>query len=251
MSKITLFVRAAIAGIVWVSLIGDAPAQIILTEGFDTITANVPGPGWFAQNNSTTPIGTTVLQGNVGLFTSQSGAADSYAAMNFNATTSTSTNAILSVWLVTPMLALDNGTQVSFYTRTVNPVSSPDRLQVRLSTNGASTNVGSLPTDVGDFTNLMLDINPTYSAAAFPTGYPTDWQNFTATISGLGGPTMGRFAFRYFVEDGGPNGIRSDYIGIDTLTVTAVPEPSSLVLSGLTLGWIAWKRRRSQLIHRS
>lgn len=250
MSKITLFVRAAVAGIVWLSLDGHAPAQILLTEGFDTITANIPGPGWFAQNNSTTPIGTTVLQGSPGIFTAQSGASDSYAAMNFNATTSTSTNAILSVWLVTPMIALDNGTEVSFYTRTVSAVTSPDRLQVRFSTNGASTNVGSLPTDLGDFTNLLFDINPTYSAAAFPTGYPTDWQNFTGTMSGLGGPTMGRIAFRYFVEDGGPNGIRSEYIGIDTLTVTAVPEPTSLTLCGFGIGLMAW-RRRTRSFHRS
>jgi hypothetical protein len=248
MTKIFMIIRAALAGVIWLCLTTQAPAQVILTENFDTITGNIPGPGWFAQNNSTTPIGTTVLQGSPGVFPAQSGAADSYAAMNFNATTSTSTSAILSVWLVTPMITLDNGTEVSFYTRTVSSVSFPDRLQVRFSTNGASTNVGSMPTDVGDFTNLMFDINPTYSTAPFPTGYPTSWQNFTGTISGLGGPVMGRVAFRYFVENGGPNGLNSEYIGIDTLTITAIPEPTSLALCGLAAGWAAWRRRR--LLHR-
>src|SRR5205085_1632503 len=94
----------------------------------------------------------------------------------------------------------------------VNPPDLPDRLQVRLSTNGGSVNVGITPTDVGDFTVLMLDINPTYT----PTGYPSAWTQFTVTVSGLGSPTTGRLAFRYFVENGGPSGTHSTYIGIDT-----------------------------------
>ena len=32
-----------------------------------------------------------------------------------------------------------------------------------MSTAGASTNVGSLSTDVGDFSTLLLDLNPTYT----------------------------------------------------------------------------------------
>lgn len=243
-AKMTLVVRAALAGVVWLALVGDAPAQVILVEGFETITANVPGPGWFAQNNSTPTIGTTVFQGLPGTFPAHMGPVDSYAAMNLQATMSTSSSAILSVWLVTPMVTLENGTQISFFTRTVTSVSFPDRLQVRYSTNGSSTNVGTLPNDVGDFSNLLIDVNPTYSTAPFPTGYPTDWQNIMATVSGLPGPTTGRFAFRYFVENGGPNGTRSEYIGIDTLTITGVPEPTSFVLCGSALGVFGWWKRR-------
>ncbi|MBA3469607.1 MAG: choice-of-anchor J domain-containing protein, partial [Herpetosiphonaceae bacterium] len=45
--------------------------------------------------------------------------------------------------------------------------------------------------------------------------YPQVWTEFTATISGLGAPTTGRIAFRYFVTSGGPQGANSSYIGID------------------------------------
>ncbi len=85
----------------------------------------------------------------------------------------------------------------------------PDRLQVRYSTNGASTNVGTLATDVGDFTNLALDINPTLAVG----GYPETWTQFTLTAADITAAGTGRIAFRYFVTDGGPSGNNSNYIG--------------------------------------
>ena len=133
----------------------------------------------------------------------------SYIAANYN---NTWYNGTISNWLLTPPLALRNGAQFSFWTRTVTTPQYPDRLQVRMSTNGTSQDVGSQPTDVGDFTTLLLDINPTYTL----TGYPVVWTQFSVTISGLGGPTTGRLALRYFVENGGREGENSDYIGIDT-----------------------------------
>jgi hypothetical protein len=88
-----------------------------------------------------------------------------------------------------------------------------DRLQVRLSTNGASTNVGETATSVGDFQTLLLDINPTYTL----TGYPSAWTRFTVPVTGIPSLITGRLAFRYFVENGGPSGTNSDFIGIDTV----------------------------------
>ena len=88
---------------------------------------------------------------------------------------------------------------------------------MRLSTNGASANVGGTAASVGDFTTLLLTVNP-----ALNGGYPDSWTLFTATISGLGGPVSGRFAFRYNVAD---TSVNADYIGIDTLSVNA---PQSL-----------------------
>ena len=51
------------------------------------------------------------------------------------------------------------------------------------------------------------------------------------TLSGIPGPTTGRLAFRYFVENGGPSGANSDYIGIDRTVytgpcVTPTPTPT-------------------------
>ena len=143
-------------------------------------------------------VGTTSwFQGNSTVFPAQSGAATSYIGANFNNTTGTNT---ISNWLLTPPVTLQNGETMTFWTRTVTAPAFPDRLQVRMSTNGSSSNVGTTATDVGDFTALLLDINPTYTT----TGYPNVWTQFTVTVSGVPSPTLGRLAFRYFVENGGP-----------------------------------------------
>ena len=84
-----------------------------------------------------------------------------------------------------------------------------------MSTNGRSQDVGSTAMSVGDFTTLLLDINPTYTT----TGYPTGWTNFVVTLSGIPSPVQGRLAFRYFVENGGPSGANSNHIGIDTVAL--------------------------------
>jgi hypothetical protein len=181
-----------------------------VTEGFDNIAVL---PGWFMQNNSN-PLGSSGwFQGNSGVFPAQAGAPTAYIGANFD---NTGDNGTISNWLLTPVLTLQNGGQLTFYTRTVDVPQFPDRLQVRMSLNGASTNVGTTETSVGDFTTLLLDINPTYTTS----GYPNVWTQFTLTLSGIGSPTTGRLAFRYFVEDAGFLGANSDYIGIDTVQFT-------------------------------
>ena len=145
------------------------------------------------QNNST-PVGSlswfqgtsTTATPTPGPFNSFNGAANSYIAVNFNSTGSTGT---ISNWLMTPNRTLRNGDVFTFYTRkpTIGggQTDYPDRLEVRMSTNGASTNVGAGATAVGDFTTVLLSINPTLVANV----YPQVWTKFTITISGLAAPT--------------------------------------------------------------
>jgi len=180
-----------------------------LFEGFDVITT-LPGSGWVQDNNSS-PVGSTNwFQGNPAAFVSFSGSTDSYIGANFNNCGGTGT---ISNWLITPNFTIKNGDTVRFYTRTTVPgvPEYPDRLQVRMSTAGASSNCGTLPSDVGDFTTLLLDINPTLTTGV----YPQSWTQFQIIVTGLAAPTSGRFAFRYFVTGGGPTGTNADYIGID------------------------------------
>ncbi|MEZ5429292.1 MAG: choice-of-anchor J domain-containing protein [Pyrinomonadaceae bacterium] len=188
-----------------------------IDEGFENV-AGLPAAGWLSVNHSS-PLGTSNWSqcSGTAIPPAQGGTSNSCILVNFNSTTGTGT---ISNWLVAPNVTFNNGDTVSFYTRTPNN-SFPDRLQLRLSTNGASTNVGTTATDVGDFSTLLVDINPTYT----PT-YPTTWTQFTVTISGLSGPTSGRVAFRYFVENGGPNGTNSNIIGVDTFSYTPAAGPT-------------------------
>ena len=180
-----------------------------ISEGFDDIT-NLPD---WAMINHSEPLGLTDwFQGNDVVFPSHSGASTSYIGANYNNTADTGT---ISNWLLTPVVTIQDGSSVTFWTRTVAGSIYPDRLQIRASTTGDSTNVGTSSTDVGDFTHLLLDINDTYQMG----GYPEDWTSFTATVADVPTAMTGRFAFRYFVENGGPTGANSNYIGIDDACV--------------------------------
>jgi hypothetical protein len=217
----------------------DASATTVLLENFDNVATLVPN-GWAIVNNSA-PAGTTDwFQGNPGVFSSQSGAANSYVAANFEAA---GFGGNISDWLISPQLTFHNTDTISFWARTEAGSIAPDRLELRLSLNGGSTNVGATDASVGDFSTLLLTINP----ALAPGGFPENWALFQATISGLGGPTDGRFAFRYNVSDTSVNG---DYIGIDTVRVNAVPEPSTIALVSFGLLAAARKRRASAAARR-
>jgi len=212
---------------------GTAQGAVLLSEGFDSF---LPA-GWAAINNSA-PVGTTGwFAGNPGIFPAESGPADSYAAANFH---SADIGGDISNWLLTPELTLSNGDTFSFFTQASGILA--DRMEVRVSTNGGSSDVGATATSVGDFANLLLTINSTLN----PNGYPEGgWAKFTIQLSGVGASTQGRVAFRYFVEDTNVNG---EYIGVDTVLLEtgagAVPEPSTLLVVALGLFGLGAHLRR-------
>ncbi|WP_343630983.1 choice-of-anchor J domain-containing protein [Fluviicola sp.] len=234
--KTRILKTAALCGLLALGSVSNAYSQAY-TENFDNV-ANLTTNGWYQQNNSTT-IGTNPnwIQGvatPTGPFDAYNGAATAYICANYNSTTGANT---ISNWLVTPNRTLRNGDVFTFYTRrpTANPTEYPDRLEVRLSTNGASTNVGTGSAGLGDFTTLLLSVNPSLVTNV----YPAVWTQFTITISGLPAPTSGRIAFRYYVTNGGPTGTNSDFVGIDNVVYTPYTCPAFTVSPTSVAGGVA------------
>lgn len=206
---------------------GSSQAVTVLSEGFDNV-AGLTASGWTMVNNSTAPVGTSWFQGNSGIFAAQSGAASSYAAVNFLGTNA-ATGAI-SNWLITPVLTLDSSSVLSFFVRNAG-ASFLDTLEVRMSVAGASANVGATPTSVGDFSILL----GSYSSAD-----AGGWVGLSYGLSELTAPTTVRLAFRYVVSDVSTAG---NYLGIDNVAVSAVPEPAAYVLMALGLAGLLMRRR--------
>ena len=205
----------------------NTPPQQVLggtDEGFEDIAALLAGD-WESINTSDDPANDW-FQGNpvstMGPFDAQAGPADSYAAANFASTN----GSLISNWLLVPDVgALDSAT---FWTRTSTGNIFPDRMQVRFSSVGGS-DVGTDFNTVGDYTNLLLDINDTLATG----GYPDTWTEFTVNPG-----SAGRLAFRYFVDDAGPTGTNSNFIGVDTLSLVlgdpdVLPPPPAVPTLGL------------------
>ncbi len=222
-------------------------AATLLSENFDNIST-LAGSGWTITNNSTAPQGSSYFQGNPGVFPSQAGAPNSYVGANF---LNAAPGGNISNWLILPTLTLDSTSQLTFYTQSAG-CGFPDRLEVRLSTNGSSANVGGTDTSVGDFTTLLLSINPVLTAA----GYPTAWTQFTVSLAVLASQLVD--ASRSVISLRIPTST-ANYIGIDTVLVTGaggaggggVPESSStlvLCMIGVSgvLGASRYQKARQQ-----
>lgn len=233
-----------------VAAFASAEAQNLYSYGFAGVTADLATAGWTRTNQSTqasttlwsvasyTPVtvSTTAPIVNATPFQTQAytngqvcpaplgqqGSSNQFALVNFTSTSSqAATGATISNWLISPLVTVDNGDVITFYTRlgvfnANGQASFADNLELRMSTNGAfTTDPTGGPTAVGDYTNLLVAVNPTLNL----TAYPLTWSQYSYTVAGLAGPTACKFAFRYFVTDGGPAGANSDIIGIDTFSV--------------------------------
>jgi len=188
----------------------------------DTVTSVVT---WAAVNNSQ-PLGGTGWFVNTGVFAAHAGTGEVNA--NYNNTGNIGT---IDNYLMSPVRTFNNGDTISFWTRTVDAPAFPDRLYLKLSTAGASI----LPSS---FTTTLVAVNPNLTT----TGYPNVWTQYSVNISGLGGPTAGRFALNYNVPNAGFSGSNSDFIGIDDVVYNSVPEPVSMIALGA--GALALLRRR-------
>ncbi|HKQ52026.1 MAG TPA: Calx-beta domain-containing protein [Pyrinomonadaceae bacterium] len=215
-----------------------ARAQAGFVESFDnvgTTSSGQDGPqnliskGWSFRNQSS-PKGATSWH-NGYTPQQQSFWPSPQAGAGYVAVEGTSTDYFggkVSNWAILPQISGQRaGDTLTFYALNMDSNSTPT-LQVRYSPNGG-TSTGSGADAVGDFTQLLLDINP------LPAG---GWNRYSVTL-----PGSGRIALRYYIERACNYGCASSYTGIDTLSVGA-PPPAACNLppvpsAGQTVTWTA------------
>lgn len=201
-------------------------------EEFDTTAAAVTR-GWQFINNSQ-PKGSGIWQdgGRIPpLFNAYSNKGNNAGFIGVDYLSTSAQQGTISNWLVSPSITMQNGDQIIFYTRAwqlydgiSDTTDFGNSMQLRMNPYNDSVDVGQ-SAGTGSFVTTLLDINPhlIYSSVIHPDvfAYPSQWTRFVVTITGLSAPLKSRFAFRYYVTNGGSNGNASG-IGIDSVAYKSV-----------------------------
>jgi hypothetical protein len=213
--------RRAAAAVVLFAAATAAHADVVLVnEGFNNV-ATLPGSGWILTNAST-PLGTTPgwFQGDQTIFTSQAGAPEAYIAANYN---NAAAGGTLNNWLISPTFSTELRGNVSFWVRADVVPDLLDQLAWGFSGGGSS------------FADFTLGTAKTIGS---------DWTQINVAFDGHGAGATGRFAIVYTGDADLAN-----YVGVDTFTITAVPEPETWAMFALGLaglGVVSRKRRTSR-----
>ncbi|MEP6927351.1 MAG: choice-of-anchor J domain-containing protein [Ginsengibacter sp.] len=201
-------------------------------EEFDTATAAL-SRGWQFINTSD-PKGLGIWQDGGSIppfFNAYSNNGSNAGFIGVDYTSTSAAAATISNWLVSPSVIMQNGDKIIFYTRAYqlfdgvsDTTDFGNSLQVRINPVNDNVNVGQ-GLGFGSFTQGLLVINPglTFSSVITPNpdAYPSQWTRFEASVFGLNNSVRGRFAFRYFVTDGGSNG-NGTGIGIDSVAYKSI-----------------------------
>ena len=187
----------------------------LLNENFDNVYALYVSSNWYSTNNSN-PGNSCIWSNDYGNFTAHSGAPNASAIAGWYCTDTVGVGTT-SVWLFTPPLYLQNGDSVSFWTISYANNSYPDRLELRLNSINSDTLVGTTETSLGNFTTLLLTINPLLDTVS----YPLIWTKYNLVITGTI-PHTSRLAFRYTVPNTGGLGVNGSVIGIDDFHYSSI-----------------------------
>ncbi len=182
------------------------PVSVLFTDDFDGAndTNSLIQRGYLLYRNGTGPQGISAIwfQGvpaGPGSFTfnAYNGPPSGYVASDYACAVQ---NNVIDNWLVLPPLNVAPGDTFSFYVRAAEDTFFVDSVKVMFNAAG-----DSVP---GASTWYELDYF-----------YVNELQWERRTYTAPAGSNIARWAIRYYIEDGGPLGSNSDYIGIDQIDV--------------------------------
>lgn len=190
--------------------------DVMLQEGFENVFS-LPGQGW-VLNNASTPAGVTTgwTQGDPAQFDAQQGAAESFAGANY---ASAAVGGTLNSWLITPEFTTTWGNTVSFWLRGASDALYSDQIAYGLS-QGSSALI--------DFA-----MGPAFTVTQGA------WTQYTFNIDPREGKA--RFALQYTGAADAAN-----YVGLDSLVVADIPEPSTVMILAAGVMGLAMSRRRKR-----
>jgi hypothetical protein len=211
----TRFKRTLCALAVSLAATGAAHASTpLIDEGFNDV-GSLGTNGWLTTNLSS-PVGSTGwYAGLTDVFGAQEGSG--YLAANFN---NAQAGGTIDNWLITPEFSASQGGTVTFWVRGAADAGYADQFKVGFSNGSSNT----------------IDFLTGGTMTASQDGW-TAW-SFNYAAQGVG--STARFAIEY---TGAADS--SDYIGIDHLTVSAVPEPATTLMFAAGLLGLAAARRRA------
>lgn len=211
-----MMMKKAFAALALAGMAMSAQAGIVTNEGFDTVygTDGLAAKGWLGVNNSSSGEPNGWIGGNPDSFAAQSGAETSYVAANYRLAGADGT---ISSWLLSPVFDATGGATVTFWLRAEAYENYYDQVNFGFNLNGQFVNM--TPVSV----------------------VPTDgWTQYTAVLD-AGTVGMARFGVQYVGDFN-----TSNYVGLDNVTITSVPEPASLALLAFgALGLGIARRRRA------
>ncbi len=207
--------KKALVGLAFSAVAMSAQAGALVKEGFDDVST-LAAKGWVLTNAST-PSGLVEnwFQGDQSKFRSLSGARESYIAGNYNLAAAGGT---LDSWLITPEFSLEQGATLSFWARGEAAAGYSDLLSFAASSGSSALTAFSTA--------------PSFTVAT------NGWTRYVVSLGK--GEGTGRFAIRY---TGAADA--SNYVGIDSLLVAEIPEPSTMaILFAGAMGLMMSRRRK-------
>lgn len=203
------------------ALAASAQAGPLIDESFDDITT-LAGKGWVLTNDSIPTGKTAWFQGDVGaagdIFYGDGSSGGGYIGANYE---NAGAGGFVNNFLITPVFSTASAGSVSFLAKAdVSDPSFYDLIRVGFSS--------------GSSDPFNFSLTPSITL----TG---DWVQYTYSYAAAGIGSVARFAIDYTGWAKNAN-----YIGIDSFTVTPVPEPSTWALLALGLAcMVVYSRRRT------